>query len=294
MTFLLITAGRAQGRRRRQCGRLILGRVIRGAVDRCRKSGGKPLDRRVLLSPASGSHHGQVRSHLLGQHLPVFALKLVEKFLFCNMIGLAISRAMTIKPGATPTENIVAIRVLHQLEQRAVRAVPWRFEDLVSDGTLLLERAVHYARLHHVGGDFLFRIGHDHGHDDLDHPRSLLGLCLADDVLGDIIAELIRWEDMCAGTQLLEYEGSVGFVANAESLLNETTAVLVDGELTDSASEGVVDKIEMFPRNLLKHLVHDMISLAVQDKLRDFRLQLLREFDLLLNKHMLQGLNGAR
>lgn len=245
----------------------------------------KLLDGHDLLAVAELLQLAKERLDLLDEGLPLCALQLTENFL-CPGVSTEHQKKFTEE---LLTDDIVAILVAHQAEQRALAPIVGggqRRDDVV---TLTLFSELD-ALFDHVAGKLVLRVSEELRHDDLDHARPVLLVAILNDMLDNIVSELVGDEIGSASMKFGQNGFTVDLFTMFQHSLDDTAAVRVSSKSVHLAAEGVDDELHVLRRHTLDGLLNDMVTILVSHALQNMVLQLLHHGGLLVGKDVLEGL----
>lgn len=223
---------------------------------------------------------------LLNEGLSLLALQLAKNLL-CRELVLGIRGcAVTVL-----TDDIVAILVTHQAEQRTLTPLVGRCQrgDDVVSLALLAELD---TLLNHIAGELVLGVSKELRHHDLNHAGPILLLAVLNDMLDDVVSKLVGDEVGSASMKLSQNGFTVHLFAVLQHSLDDTAAIGVCSEAVNLAPEGVDDELDILRGHTLDSLLNDMVAILVSHALEDVVLQLLDHGGLLVGEDVLEGLKG--
>lgn len=115
---------------------------------------------------------------------------------------------------------------------------------------------------------------------------------MLDNVLGNVVAVLVRNELRSFCVQLLENKSPCWLFTMLEHSLDNAASIRVDRETADTALESLDDELYMLHRDTLNSFLNDVVAILVLDAFQDIFLKLFHQQRLLVSQDVFQGLDS--
>lgn len=126
--------------------------------------------------------------------------------------------------------------------------------------------------------------------DQVDDLRTILGLAVLDDMLGNVVTILILDKLERSNVKFVKDRSLGLLVAVLQHPLDHAAAVRVGCQRMHLVGEGIYDEVNVFGRNALDGFLNDMIPVLILDTLEDVALQLFNQLGLLVDEDVLESL----
>jgi hypothetical protein len=107
-----------------------------------------------------------------------------------------------------------------------------------------------------------------------DHLCAILGIAMLQDMLCDVVAILISNDIAPLLVELVHNISVGGRLAELKQALKDATAILMDRQFTNLATQAIDDELDVFGRHTFEGLLDDVVPIFVLDQEVDMALQL--------------------